>query len=164
MAIGTFYTYFKNLDEFFVAVTEGAVEGLRKEIREARGVQNRAIFANPVQAVRHSLKIYLDYIDANREVALFLLHQRHSPSPYGPIIRKVFEEAVQDLAEDFEAGEKFGIVRNLPEHLVAEAIMGMSLHLGLFYASGKNGDLNKEAILDVFTEIVWNGIGSEQNE
>ncbi len=162
VAIGTFYTYFKNLDEFFVAVTEEAVEGLRQEIREARGVQSRVILANPIEAVRHSLQVYLDYIDSNREVALFLLRQRHSLSSYGRIIQKAFEEVVQDFIEDFEMGKKFGIVRNLPSDLVAEAIMGMSLHLGQFYASKKNENLNKEKMLDAFTEIVWSGIASDK--
>lgn len=158
VAIGTFYSYFKNLDEFFVRATEEAVEGIRKEIRQARGIQDGTAFSDPMEAVRASFRTFFDYVASNRAMALFLLRQRLSMSPYGNLIRKVFEEIVEDLQEDLEIAAKTGLIKPLPTRLTAEMIIGMALHMGEFFASNPDNHLDRETMLDVISKVTWSGI------
>lgn len=163
VGVGTFYLYFTDLPSFFLEGTRKAVEEIRNEVRSARGLQDGSAESDPVRRIRGAFEIFFDAIEKNQEMFLMLVRRRHDPGPYGRLIRRAFAEFVQDLADDLETASKAGFTARLSPRLVAEAILGMSLHIAQVYAeqSGNRKWLEKKEAVDTLTELSLTGMLKE---
>ncbi|MBI2059879.1 MAG: TetR/AcrR family transcriptional regulator [Nitrospirae bacterium] len=163
VGVGTFYLYFNDLQSFFLEGTRQAVEEIRGEVRKARGLQDGSAESDPLQRIRRAFEIFFDAVEKNREMFLMLILRRHDAGPYGRLIRKAFSEFVQDLTEDLETASKSGFTVPLSPRLVAEALLGMSLHIAQVYAE-QNGNrrwLGKKEAVDTLTALSLTGMLKE---
>ncbi len=137
VAIGTFYAHFPNLESFSTAVIGDALQQLRSEVREIRGLRSGAAADDPVGHIRGSFELFFDYLDSNQGLALLLLHERHGSGPYANLIRKTFDLFSDDLAEDIGSAVKLGVISpQVWPRLASAAILGMTLEMAERYLEG----------------------------
>jgi AcrR family transcriptional regulator len=107
MVPNAFYRHFRNTDELGLELVEEMGITLRRLLREARQV-------DPAQGdmVRRSVKVYQDYVKANRLQFLFISSERSGGSRILRLaIRNDVTHFTNEMAQDFRA---LGLYKELP--------------------------------------------------
>ena len=101
-----FYRQFRNTDELGLALVEEVGITLRRLLREARQVVRQG------GILRRSVRVYLDYVKANRQLFLFISNERSGGSRILRLaIRNDVTHFTNEMAQDFRA---LGLYKELP--------------------------------------------------
>ncbi|UUZ47066.1 TetR family transcriptional regulator [Massilia sp. B-10] len=107
MVPNAFYRHFRNTDELGLELVEEMGITLRRLLREARQVN-----VEHGSMVRRSVKVYQDYVKANRLQFLFISSERSGGSRVLRLaIRNDVTHFTNEMAQDFRA---LGLYRELP--------------------------------------------------
>jgi AcrR family transcriptional regulator len=107
MVPNAFYRHFRSTDELGLELVEEVGITLRRLLREARQVE-----LNKGNILRRSVKVYVDYVKANRLQFLFIASERSGGSRVLRLaIRNDVTHFTNEMAQDFRT---LGLYRELP--------------------------------------------------
>lgn len=107
MVPNAFYRHFRSTDELGLELVEEVGITLRRLLREARQVE-----LSKGNILRRSVKVYVDYVKANRLQFLFVASERSGGSRVLRLaIRNDVTHFTNEMAQDFRA---LGLYRELP--------------------------------------------------
>lgn len=107
VAPNAFYRHFRNTDELGLALVEEVGITLRRLLREAREMG-----ASQGSTVRRSVKVYQDYVNANRPTFLFISSERAGGSRILRLaIRNEVAHFTNEMAQDFR---RLGVFPDMP--------------------------------------------------
>jgi AcrR family transcriptional regulator len=175
VGVGTFYFHFKDLEEFQNEVIRTAIDEIRPQVREIRGLRDGSAPQDQETRSRRAFEIFFDFIDQNDEIALIWLRERTGTGPVADLIRGRFEAFTADLKEDLEEAARYGLIpTDIPCGLAAEAILGMSLQLAESYAARRVAEArsstarqdelsrkaaqDREQVISILTRISYRGL------
>jgi AcrR family transcriptional regulator len=134
LGIGTFYFHFKDLENFQTEVLGRAINDVREQARQVRGLRDKSALSDPEANIRQATETFFDLIDRNNEIALILLRERSGNSAFATIVRQQISLFVSELKEDLKAAASYGLAIDvLPFDVAAEAVAGMFLRLAETY-------------------------------
>jgi AcrR family transcriptional regulator len=114
---GTFYLHFPTKDALFADLVRETAFAAKEEMDTAK-----AQHVDTRERARVGTETFFRFAAANRDVFKILFG--HS-AQFDELLREVHQLFIADIEEDFEAGVRAGVFRDLPPAFAAQAIVGM---------------------------------------
>lgn len=134
MSAGTFYNYFKDKRDLFAQITRQNFHDLRTRVKEVRNPVNIWNQKDRIAKLNETYAAYFDYIDSHRQQYLILLRSSYGvDEEFDDNVWSYYADITQDLTEDIRSWLDMGVIQGVDPHILACAVMGMTMHLGHTY-------------------------------
>lgn len=141
VALGTFYTYFDSKEALFRALVHDMSGQVRDHVAPALKDA-----ANALDGERRALAAFLDFATRNKQVYRIIDEAEFvDPDGFRTHYQTTAARIAQRLAEGTRTGELRKLGTPIEEEVVAWAVMGANVFLGLRYAVWGNGDSDEVA-------------------
>lgn len=154
VALGTFYTYFDSKEALFRALVHDMSGQVRDHVAPALKDASNAL-----DGERRALAAFLDFATRNKQVYR-IIDEAEFVDPDG--FRTHYESTAARIAQRLAGGTRTGELRKLgtpvEEEVVAWAMMGANVFLGLRYAVCGSGDADEVA--DAMHRLLRDGLSA----
>ncbi|MDQ3245281.1 MAG: TetR/AcrR family transcriptional regulator [Pseudomonadota bacterium] len=154
VALGTFYTYFDSKEALFRALVHDMSGQVRDHVAPALKDASNAL-----DGERRALAAFLDFATRNKQVYR-IIDEAEFVDPDG--FRTHYESTAARIAQRLAGGTRTGELRKLgtpvEEEVVAWAMMGANVFLGLRYAVWGSGDADEVA--DAMHRLLRDGLSA----
>ena len=147
----TFYQYFENKKELFIAcLTKLFLEWRREAPNETTPIP---------EVVKHlSLSFFKVYPRWSDMMNLFRASATKYPKDFADRLEQSLESRIRPIAADIEKGIKEGLFRPIDKELAAMALAGQLEYVFYFMSRGKFGDKEPSEVIDLALDIFFRGI------
>ncbi|OQW77274.1 MAG: TetR family transcriptional regulator [Proteobacteria bacterium ST_bin13] len=149
VALGSFYTYFDSKDAVFRAL----VRDMSDQVRDYVTPHIRAA-PNQIAAERAGLVSFIDFVRGHKEIYR-IIDEAEFVDPAS--FRDHYQITADRISQRLEAAAARGEVRGDAPEVLAWAIMGMNVFLGLRFGVWGN-ERSAEAVADVIAGLLAHGI------
>ena len=149
VALGSFYTYFDSKDAVFRAL----VRDMSDQVRDYVTPHIRAA-PNQIAAERAGLLSFIDFVRGHKEIYR-IIDEAEFVDPAS--FRDHYQITADRISQRLEAAEARGEVRGDAPEVLAWAIMGMNVFLGLRFGVWGN-ERSAESVADVIAGLLAHGI------
>lgn len=154
VALGTFYTYFDSKEALFRALVQDMSGQVRDHVAPALKDASNAL-----DGERRALAAFLDFATRNKQVYR-IIDEAEFVDPDG--FRTHYESTAARIAQRLAGGTRTGELRKLgtpvEQEVVAWAMMGANVFLGLRYAVWGSGDADEVA--DAMHRLLRDGLSA----
>ncbi len=149
----TFYVHFRDRDELLQAIAADVVATMRTALREVRLQVGQG--GDVLELTRASFRLPLSILaERHGDLLRLFVSELHRPSSaIGRSARALIGEVTRDLVEDLGT---LGIAGPVPPKrlaLLCDAIIMLTVHLGMAYVEGREHDLDAIADLLAHTTV-----------
>lgn len=161
VALGTFYTYFDSKEALFQALVRDMSGQVRDHVAPA--------FEGPgdaIDAERRALRAFLEFVIEHKEVYR-IIDEAEFVDPEG--FHQHYETTAARIAARLSDARHRGHLREdespLADEIVAWALMGANVFLGLRYAvwGEAKGQVSTEEIAAVTSRLIRHGLGADRS-
>lgn len=149
VALGSFYTYFDSKDAVFRAL----VRDMSDQVRDYVTPHIRAA-PNQIAAERAGLQSFIDFVRGHKEIYR-IIDEAEFVDPAS--FRDHYQITADRISQRLEAAAARGEVRGDAPEVLAWAIMGMNVFLGLRFGVWGN-ERSAESVADVIAGLLAHGI------
>jgi len=134
ISAGTFYNYFKDKRDLFAQITRQNFSDLRARVKEVRIPVNIWNQRDRIAKLDETYGAYFDYIDSHKQQYLILLRGSYGvDEEFDDSVWNYYSDITRDLTEDIQRWLDIGVIEGVDAHILACAVVGMTMHLGHTY-------------------------------